>query len=117
MSVYFMTGDAKTLLKNFDERIEQSEPKGKITTWEKSDDGIYYTHKSPQWAKEAWFKPAVHSDRLLFNIIKPGNKNVSIIAYGYYHGHLIETFLNHFEDQFSLGAATAKPSKNDLVSD
>ena len=87
MAVYLMTKDAKSLLKGFDERIEQVEPEGKITTWEKSSDGKYYTHKSTQWSKLAWFKPVVCEDRLRFNIIRPKDKNISVTVYGYYHGH------------------------------
>ena len=37
-------------------------------------------------------------------------------TYGYYHGHLIETFLNHFDQSFSQGAASALPTNNDKVS-
>jgi hypothetical protein len=41
---------------------------------------------------------------------------VTKIVYGYYHGHLIETFLNHFDSDFSDGSATALPAAGDLVS-
>ncbi len=58
MAVVFFTSDARKLRDEFDARIEQSEQKDKITTWERSDDGKYYTHKSAEWAKKAWFKPA-----------------------------------------------------------
>jgi hypothetical protein len=40
---------------------------------------------------------------------------VSVTAYGYYHGHLIETFLNHFDNMFKVGAATASPTAPDKV--
>lgn len=115
MAVYFWTGEAGALLRKFNERIEQAEPKGKITTWIRSSDGKYYTHKAPEWAKEAWFKPTIEEKRLRFNIIKPDNKNVSNVAYAYYHGHLIETFLNHFDRDFSSGQATALASSDDRV--
>ncbi|MDU7523826.1 MAG: hypothetical protein E7K72_21020 [Roseomonas mucosa] len=115
MAVRFFTDSAQSLLDAFDARIEQEEQQGKINTWEKSSDGKYYTHTSAQWAKLAWFKPRVCDDRLLFNIIKPQNKNISTVVYGYYHGHLIETFLNHFDDQFSTGVATARPTSDDKV--
>jgi hypothetical protein len=45
MAVYFLTSDAHRLLKAFDARIAQKEQEGKITTWEKSEDGKYYTHR------------------------------------------------------------------------
>lgn len=113
MSVTFLTSSAQKLLDDFDARIWQTEQKNKITTWEKSKDGKYYTHKAAEWTKKAWFKAVVASDRLIFNIIRPNNANVTAIAYAYYHGHLIETFLNHFDEQFTLGQASALPAQGD----
>lgn len=116
MAVIFYTEKPKTLLSEFDKRIEQSEAKGKITTWQKSDDGEYYTHKADEWAKGAWFRPSTSSGKLIFNIIKSKNSDVSATVYAYYHGHLIETFLNHFDNEFSTGDATALPSDGDKCS-
>ena len=86
MADYFYTDTPKWLLEEFNKRIAQTEPRGKITTWERSDDGIYYTHTSENWRKKAWFKPSVESDRLAFNIIKPKNCNVTTEVAG-----LVET--------------------------
>jgi len=116
MAIYFLTDNARTLLGKFNERIDQQEAKGKITTWEKSDDGEYYTHTSVDWRKKAWMKPLVKSDRLVFNIIKPKNHSVSAVVYGFYHGHLIETFLNHFDEDFTEGKATARATSDDMCS-
>ncbi|UPG92848.1 hypothetical protein [Luteibacter aegosomatissinici] len=116
MAVYFKSSAPKSLLEQFDARIAQAEPKGRITTWEKSADGKYYTHKAPDWARKAWFKPVVDQGRLRFNIIRPQGANISVQVYGYYHGHLVETFLNHFDKSFDEGTSTAKPSQNDDVS-
>jgi hypothetical protein len=113
MAVIFLTGDAQALLDEFDARISQQETKGKITTWETSDDGAYYTHTAADWKKKAWMQPHIKSDRLVFNIIKPKGSNVTPIVYGYYHGHLIETFLNHFDADFTEGKATAKATSGD----
>jgi hypothetical protein len=116
MAVDFMTPNAANLLKLFKARIEQQDLKGKITTWMLSDDGNDFTHKADNWKYAAWFQPAVKNDRLTFNIIKTKGKNVSTVAYSYYHGHLIETFLNHFDTKFSQAIATAMPTSGDLVS-
>lgn len=116
MAVHFITSTAQTLLKEFDARISQKEQTGKIITWEKSDDGKYYTHKAAEWAKKAWFLPTIETNQLTFNIIKPKNQNVTDVVYGYYHGHLIETFLNHLDKGFTVGVASALPEKNDLLS-
>jgi hypothetical protein len=104
------------LLNAFRARIKQTEAAGKITTWEISEDGKYYTHKAADWAKKAWFSASPGVDRLTFNIIKPKNATVKMLVYGYYHGHLIETFLNHFDQSFSSGCATALPAAGDLIS-
>jgi len=114
MSVYFVTNSPNTLLKEFDKRISQTEPKGKINTWIK--DGKYYTHKADDWTKKAWFLPNVENGKLVFNLIKPKNSNISTVVYGYYHGHLTETFLNHFDKSFEYSASTALPSSGDLCS-
>lgn len=115
MAVHFTTTHPKDLLAQFDARIAQTEPKGKITTWVKSDDGKFYTHKAQDWAKKAWFQPKIEKDQLTFNIIRPKNANISVTVYGYYHGHLIETFLNHFDDRFGNAVASAKPEAGDIV--
>jgi len=115
MAVHFATDRPRALLNAFDAAIEQKEAEGKIRTWIKSDDGVYYTHAATAWTKKAWFKPSVESGQLTFNIIKPGDENVTIVAYGYYHGHLIETFLNHFDKMHTLAMATPLPVKGDLV--
>ena len=116
MSVTFLTSSAQKLLNDFDARIEQAEPKNKIMTWEKSDDGKYYTHKAAEWRKKAWFKPVVTKDHLAFNIIKPGDASVTPLVYAYYHGHLMETFLNHFDKLFTVGQASALATSGDHCS-
>ena len=115
MSVSFSTANPEALLSKFDAAITQREQKGKIETWERSSDGQYYTHKAADWHKKAWFKPSVQQQRLVFNIVRPKNANISSVTYGYYHGHLIETFLNHFDGSFEQGAASALPTANDNV--
>ncbi|WP_116425379.1 hypothetical protein [Pseudomonas citronellolis] len=115
MAVTFYTSTPQKLLKAFNDRIEQSEPKGKITTWVRSADKAYYTHKADEWAKKAWFKPSVEEGKLVFYIIKPQDQNVSVTVYGYYHGHLTETFLNHFDDLFISASSSARPFGSDLV--
>ena len=115
MAVFFTCEEPQALLDAFQARIEQSEPKDSITTWVKSNDGRFYTHRANDWARKAWFRPVVSQTTLTFNIVKPANQNISTVAYAYYHGHLIETFLAHFDAMFTEARATAMPAINDLV--
>lgn len=116
MAVYFQTSDPAGLLRKFRSAIDQTSPEGKITTWTASKDGNYYTHTSKQWGYSAWMKPVVETQRLTFYIIKSKGSVVSQTAYGFYHGHMIETFLNHFDRLFDHSSATAMPVPGDLIS-
>lgn len=112
MAVNFMTNNPTKLLADFKARIAQTELKGKITTWEKDADGDF-THKAADWHKKAWLRPVIGADRLTFTIVGPQGKGVSSLVYAYYHGHVIETFLNHFDQQFTNAQATALPAYGD----
>lgn len=115
MAVYFSTTNPQSLLQQFDQRIAQADSKGKITTWEKSSDGLHYMHKAAEWRHKAWFKASIERGRLTFNIVKPQNATISVPVYGYYHGHLVETFLNHFDNSIGNGIASAYPEGEDVV--
>jgi hypothetical protein len=116
MAVHFECKDPRSLLDAFDARVTQLEPKGKITTWEKHTDGRHYTHRAPEWSRKAWLQPVIESHgRLTFQIIKPTGMNISTVVYAYYHGHLIETFLAHFDSMFSSAQASAMPASGDNI--
>jgi hypothetical protein len=117
MAVRIFTNKPVGLLKEFDEKIAQKEREGSITTWQKDSNGLY-THKSERWGGKAYFKArSGFDDKIVFNVRPPKGKRVEPEVYAFYHAHLIETFLNHFTSKFSIGAATAKPTKEDnLVS-
>jgi hypothetical protein len=117
VAVYFASNDPAGLLKAFDARIHQKEASGKITTWEKMDDGVHYSHKADDWKRKAFFKPKIEPGKLTFNLIRPQKKSVNAVVYGYYHGHLIETFLNHFDKLFASGTATALPAPGDDINE
>lgn len=117
MAVRFYTDSPAALLKEFDAKVLQKEREGSITTWTKTKLGNY-THTS-RWGNKAYLRPnANFEDRLVFNVVPPKGGAVGPEDYSFYHGHLIETFLNHFPEKFTTGVATAKPTKQDkLVSD
>ena len=117
MSVKFFTNNPESLLADFKKKITQREQEGSIATWEITATGAF-THKGQQYTKDAFFRADARlSDGfLLFRIIRPEGKSISQRAYAYYHGHLIETFLNHFDKQFSNASASALPEDGDNVS-
>jgi len=110
-----MTQNAQNLLNQFEQRIRQIQQLGKITTWEKASDNIHHTHSSNNWKNKAFLKPTIYSDALVFNIIRNTNFTVDLPTYSYYHGHLIETFTNHFSTIFTEAKSTAKPNNSDSV--
>lgn len=57
----------------------------------------------------------IGAGQLIFNIVNPQNAPITGPVYAYYQGHLIETFLNHFDMKFQNGIGTALPQAGDLV--
>ncbi|MCK9728527.1 hypothetical protein [Pseudomonas syringae] len=114
MAVTFFTKNPSALLKAFQGKITQEEAEGSITTWEITKSGCF-THKGKQYARDAFFRASTDDGKLVFNIIRPEGKGVGVRTYGYYHGHLIETFLNHFDTQFVSASATALPVAGDDI--
>jgi hypothetical protein len=122
MAVVFRTSNPNRLLKAFNDRIDQKDREGQITTWERNSKGEY-THKASAWHRKAWFQPIIVEPVkgvegkkdvegiLRFNLVSPKDGQYDRATYSYYHGHLIETFLNHFENSFTYGVASAKPLK------
>ncbi|MBS0980824.1 hypothetical protein [Acetobacter thailandicus] len=115
MAIRFFTSNPTSLLALFNQRIAQTEQKGKITTWVRHSGDNHYTHISNQWRNKAFLKPTVYDEKLVFNIIAPEGQSVSVVTYGFYHGHIIETFLNHFDDNFERSTATSKPTEKDMI--
>lgn len=115
MSLTFQCAAPADLLRNFKAKINQTEAKGKIDTWEISDDGRYFTHKAPRWRALAWFWAEEVGTGLRFNIAPSQGQTVTTEAYAYYHGHLTETFLNHFDQNFRVASSTAQVDTNDRV--
>lgn len=112
MAVQFYTANPKALLAAFNKRIDQEEPKGKITTWARDKDGDY-THVAKDWTNKAWFSPKIVEGALAFNILGTKDVVMPVVVFGYYHGHLTETFLNHFDDMFVSASSTAKNALGD----
>ncbi len=52
MALQLFTTNPKALLGALNKRIDQKDPKGKITTWVRDSDGDY-THVAKEWAAKA----------------------------------------------------------------
>lgn len=114
MAVNFFTSDPNLLLESFNEHISQKELEGKITTWIRDQAGDY-TRTSDNWKFKAWFRPKIIEGALVFNIMGRTDTVMPTVVYGHYHGHLTETFLNHFDKLFSSASSTALLAKGDTL--
>lgn len=111
MAVIVFSEDPKQLWSLIKAGIVQ----GTIKTWEFDDTGKFFTHKSSQWAKKAWWRAAIGDGVLTFNIVKPKTSNISTDVYAEYHALLIRMLLADFDRQFTNAVATAMPKKGDMV--
>lgn len=108
MALYFNSSNPAQLQKLFEDAVALGGKKGGISTWEKHKDGNYFTHIGGQFGRDAWFQPKVEKDRLVFNLLIVQGKQFDPMVYAYYHGHLIETMIHHFESAFTLASATPR---------
>jgi len=118
MAIFFQTQSPQALLTAFNQAIAlPSNQTGAIDTWERvNQDGIdYYTHRSQQYAKKAYFKPAIENNQLVFYIVPAKNVSLTRDVYSYYIGHLGETFIRHFPIRFSWVQATPNPHGQDAA--
>jgi hypothetical protein len=108
--ITYPTTRPQALLNEFKKAIAD----GDITTWEEDKDGDF-THKATQWRKRAWLRPTVNAgSSLVFTILIGTSEQDKRTVYAYYHGHHIESFINHFSAQFTPEArATPNPSGKD----
>jgi len=110
MAIYFLTNSSRALLAAFDQAIDG----GHITTWERDADGDY-THKAANWRQKLWLIAIAENQQLAFYTIPPKDRRIQLADYAYYHGHLLETFINHFPDQFSSASATPRAVPSDSI--
>ena len=114
MALYFTTAHPQALLDSFEARVRQSEPRGRIVAWKKGEDGTLYTHSAAEWTEKAWLKPRVDADRLTFNILRPEDRYVSVKAYAFFYGQLIETFTSQLDLTFDSVLVTPRCTDGDI---
>lgn len=106
MALYFDSSNPAQLLKLFEDAVALGGKKGGISTWVKHSSGNFFAHIGDQFEKCAWFQPKVETSRLALYLIITEGKKYDSMAYAYYHGHLIETMIHHFDSAFTLASAT-----------
>jgi hypothetical protein len=111
MAINFATPTPKKLLDAFKKAIDE----GHIVTWQYDDAGDF-THTPDQWKYRAWLRPVIYEgSQLTFNFIGRRDEKTTKALYGVYHGRFIESMLTHFDDLFSIAAATAGVTNADLL--
>jgi hypothetical protein len=87
--------DPSGLLAELRKLIDQ----GTIATWQVFGNGEL-THKPPQYYLQAWFKPFLLPDRLVFGIQDRKDQYLTRTLYGLYHGRLTEALIVHLSAYF-----------------
>lgn len=92
----FKSSNPQGLLDNFKKLINQKEPEGKIDTWEEHDGG--FRHTSKNWKDGGLFRAVISDDgqHLRFNL----STYKDDYSFSYYHGHLLQAFIEHLNKQF-----------------
>ena len=108
--VTLLTTKPDELLRRFKKAIDE----GHIVTWKYYSDGDF-THTPTQWASKAYMRPSTETGKLKFSIIKAGTTPVTKPVYAVYHGRLIESFTEHFDQSFTIGVGTALPAGGDSL--
>jgi hypothetical protein len=109
MGIYFLSSDPKRLLASFNESHS-------IKTWRFTliHQKPHYTHTSEAWKDKAYLKPDdTEPDRLAFHVQRFHGTPLTKDVFAYYLGHLAETFIRDFPDQFSEVHLTSSPDPED----
>jgi len=101
MAIIFFTDDPAALKKSFEDAVKLGSKAGGITTWSVYS-GNEYTHDG-QFVKKATMTPVVQTDSLKFayKLRAEGSAKEIKLIRAYYHGHILQTIMDHFYDQFT----------------
>jgi hypothetical protein len=110
MAVRAFTDDPQALLS----AIKRGVAEGIVNGWKIDEDGDL-TLASEAFANQAWMRPKVLDDRLLFNIVGRQGARMSTHLYAVYHGRLVQMLLNYFDTRLKTATATALPTPADQV--
>ena len=102
MALIIQTQNPTGLLRNVKQAINERH----VDTWLYDEEGDF-THTPEQWKYNAWMRPIVASNTLVFGIV--GNNSVQMTKeiYAVFHGRFAEMLLAHFDLEFASVSATA----------
>ena len=92
--------------------IKNGIAEGRVVGWKIDQDGDL-TLTSEDFANQAWMRPKVISDRLLFNILGRKSEKMSRRLYAVYHARLVQMLLTYFDTRLTRATATAAPTSGD----
>ncbi|WP_369975450.1 hypothetical protein [Xanthomonas bundabergensis] len=101
----FYTKDPAELLQKFKAKLKAKQGQDSIKTWEQV--GENFGHTSERWKNKLEFKANVNAGaekpNLAFTMtsIEKGTQEEQQIVYAYYHGHLLQTFVDHLGEHFT----------------
>jgi hypothetical protein len=109
--VTIYTSSPGDLLNKFKKAIDN----GHVVTWKYYGDGDF-THTPTQWLGKAYMRPSTETGKLKFNIVKAAGVAVTKPVYAVYHGRLIESITEHFDQIFTMAGSTALATTDDVIS-
>lgn len=101
----FYTQDPAGLLQKFKAKLKAKQGQDSIQTWQQVGDN--FGHTSERWKGKLAFKANINADatqpNLSFTVgpMAKGTQEERQIIYAYYHGHLLQTFVDHLSGYFT----------------
>lgn len=101
----FYTKDPAGLLQKFKAKLKARQGQDSIQTWEQA--GENFGHTSERWKNKLEFKATINAEasepNLAFGMVAmtKGTQEERQIIYAYYHGHLLQTFVDHLGEHFT----------------
>jgi hypothetical protein len=94
LALYLKTSEPEKVMQAFKASVGDIDQPHDGARWLRPKDSEYITHADPEWAYKSWVLPSVRQGALLFNIIRPEDRYVSVKAYAAYHAELVGTLMD-----------------------
>ena len=94
LALYVNTAEPEKALRAFNASVGNIDQPHDGARWLRPKNSDYFTHADPEWAYKSWVLPTVRQGSLMFNIIRPEDRYVSVKAYAAYHAELVGTLMD-----------------------